>query len=450
MLRLAIPVLIEQSLGMLVGFSDRVLTGHYLETPHLAAVTLMSYLLWLLWGVFQVVAIGATAMVARSVGAHDWRSARKITNQALVLGAAMAAVVTLVGVLLEERAVHFLQLKGEAADLATTYLHYMLPMIPLIMAERVGIACLRGAGDMLSGLVIMAVVNLVNVAVSWSLVLGLGPLPELGWEGIAIGTLCGFAVGGALTLGLLVRGRWGLRLQWRRLWPDGNLIRRLLRIGLPGGVDVLSVIGCQLWFLSVINQLGDQSAAAHGVAICVESMAFLPGVAFQMAAMMLAGQYLGAGDPRKASRSVLMACLVGGGIMVSMAALFYVQALPLAQLFVKAEQAEVARLAAPLLQTVALAIPALALAMILTGALRGAGDTRWPLVFSLIGFLGARIPAAHWLAFESIRLPGSDSIIPGCGLGVQGAWYAMVIDLTLRATLIVCRFWHGGWKRVEV
>jgi putative MATE family efflux protein len=450
MLTLAIPVLIEQVLGMLVGFSDRVLTGHYLETPHLAAITLMSYVLWLLWGVFQIVAIGATAMVARLVGAGDFRSAQRITNQAFVVGAGLAALVALLGLLLGEQAVHFLQLQGAAATLAVTYFRYILPAMPLIMVETVAIACLRGAGDMISGLIIMALVNVVNVGVSWALVLGLGPLPNLGWDGIAIGTLCGYVVGGLLALGLLVRGRWGLRIDWRGLWPDRDLIRRLLRIGLPGGLDVLSVIGCQLWFLSVINQLGDQAAAAHGVAICVESMAYLPGAAFQMAATTLAGQYLGARDYHKASRSVLLACLVGGGLMVSMGAVFYMQAYPLAQLFVRSEQADVARLAAPLLRTVAMAIPALALSMILSGALRGAGDTRWPLVFSLVGFLGVRIPAAHWLAFESVRIPGTAWIIAGCGLGVLGAWCAMVTDLTVRAAMIAYRFWHGGWKQIEV
>jgi len=450
MLRLAIPVLIEQVLTMLVGFSDRVLTGHYLETPHLAAITLMSYVLWMFWGVFQVVTIAATAMVARCVGAGDSRSARKVTNQAFVVGAVLAATVVLLGAVLAERLVHFLQLEGEAAALATTYFRYMLPAVPLIMAQTVGIACLRGAGDMVSGLIIMATVNLVNVSVSWALMLGLGPLPELGWEGIAIGTLCGYIVGGLLAVGLLVRGRFGLRLEWSELRPDRELIRRLLRVGLPGGADVLSIIACQLWFLAVINQLGDRATAAHGVAIGVESMAYLPGAAFQMAATTLAGQYLGARDCRKASRSVLMAVLVGGGVMVSMGVIFYVRAYPLAQLFVKSDQADVARLAAPLLQTVALAIPALALTMILSGALRGAGDTRWPLVFSLVGFLGVRIPTAYWLALESVRIPGTTWIIAGCGLGVLGAWCAMVTDLTVRATLVVCRFWQGGWKQIEV
>jgi len=298
--------------------------------------------------------------------------------------------------------------------------------------------------------VIMAVVNVVNVAVSWALVLGLGPLPQLGWEGLAIGTMCGFVVGGVLLLCLLARGRFGLRLRWRLMRPDGDLIRRLLRIGLPGGVDTLSVIGCQLWFVAVINQLGDVAAAAHGVAISVESLAFLPGVAFQMAAATLAGQYLGARDYHKASRSIMMACLLGGGIMVAAGALFFTLAEHLPHLFVGAGQAEVARTAAPLLRTVSVAMPALALTMILTGALRGAGDTRWPLVFSMIGFLGVRIPAAYWLAFPSVEILGTGFVLTGWGLGVLGAWYAMVADLTVRAGLVACRFWHGGWKQIQV
>ncbi|MCP3974187.1 MAG: MATE family efflux transporter [bacterium] len=450
MLRLATPVLIEQLLAIMVWFSDRLLVGHYLETRHQAAITLMAYVLWMMHGMFSLVGIGATAMVARFVGAGDSRTAARVTNQALLLGAILAAVVTLLGALLGDRLVLILQLKGEAAELATVYLNYMLWVVPLIMVEAVGIACLRGAGDMVAGLAVMTVVNLVNVAVSWTLVLGAGPMPCLGWDGVAIGTMCGHGVGGVLLLVLLARGRRGLLVRWPWLRPNRDLIRRLMWTGVPGGLDMLSIIGCQLCFVSVINRLGNLSAAAHGVAICVESLIFLPGVAFQMAATTLAGQYLGAGDYRKAGRSVMMACLVGGGVMVTAGALVYVWAHPLAQLFVRPEEAEVARLAAPLLRTVSVAIPALALTMILSGALRGAGDTRWPLVFSLVGLLGVRIPMANWLAFAQITIPGIGLTVAGWNLGVLGAWYAMVIDLCVRAALIVYRFSHGGWKRVKV
>ena len=303
---------------------------------------------------------------------------------------------------------------------------------------------------MVSGLAVMAAVNLVNISVSWALVLGLGPLPAIGWKGIAVGTTCGYAVGGLIVLGTLLRGRSRLQIQRRHLRPDLSVIRRLLRIGLPGGAESLSVIGCQLWFVSVVNQLGDAAAAAHGVAIRSESLAYLPGVAFQMAAATLTGQYLGARDYDRARRSVVMACLVGGGLMMSAAVVFFTHGQALAGLFLGPRQADVAEQAAPLLRTISVGMPALALTMILSGALRGAGDTRWPLLFALVGFLGVRIPAAYWLAFASVQIPGTDMILEGWDLGVVGAWYAMVSDLTVRAVLVLYRFWHGGWTRVEV
>lgn len=267
---------------------------------------------------------------------------------------------------------------------------------------------------------------------------------------MAIGTSLGYCCGGLLAAGLLIRGRSGLHLNWRRMRPDLPFIRRLLWIGVPGGADMLSIIGCQLWFVALINQLGDLAAPAHGVAIRVESLAYLPGAAFQVAAATLAGQYLGARDHHRASRSVIMALLVGGGLMMMAALAFFFAAPQLAMLLVGGRQARIAMAAAPLLQTIAIAMPALALNMILSGALRGAGDTRWPLAFTIVGFLGVRLPVAYWLCFDTLSIAGTNWTLSGWGLGIQGAWYAMVADLAVRATLALYRFWHGGWRRIDV
>jgi len=435
---------------MLVGFSDTILTGHYLEQEHLAAMNLMAYVLWLAFGLFSAVAIGATAMVARFVGAGDLAAARQVASQAMLVGGALAAVVTLAGYLTSDRLPALMQLSGEPARLAAIYLRFLVPVLPMIMIEAVGVASLRGAGDMLSGLMVMLSTNVVNIAVSWLLVLGPGPIPALGWEGIATGTAVGHTFGALLIVVMMARGRAGLTVRWRLLRPERDLIRRLLRVGVPGGTDTLLIILCHLWFVTVINRLGPLAAAAHGVAIRIESLAFLSGAAFQVAATTTAGQYLGARDYHKAGRSVALACLVGGGVMTLAAALFFTLPLPLASLFVRGEEMAVARQAVPLLRIVALAIPAFAVTMILSGALRGAGDTRWPLVFSLIGFIAVRIPLAYWFAFERLSPFGAAWSVDGWGLGVVGAWYAMFLDLHLRAALILYRFFHGGWKRVEV
>lgn len=498
MLRLVAPVLAEQFLALLVGTSDRFLTGHYLEATHIAAITSMAYIVWTMHGVFSFIAIGATSMVARFVGAKNHDEARHAMNQSLLIGAAVAAIAVLFWVFGMKTAIGGLQLEPTPTQLAIEYLRIILPSIPMIMLTAVAIACWRGAGDMKIGLVVMSIVNLVNLGLSWALVLGLGPFPELGWKGVAIGTSAGYIIGGLLSLALLIRGRSGLKLQWRLLAPDLSMMRRLLRIGLPGGLDMASVIGCQLWFLALINMLGTLASAAHGVALVIESLAFVPGAAFQMAAMTMTGQYLGANQPHKASRSVWMALAVGGGFMSAMGVLFFLFANQLPWLFLRGsdelarqprEQVqyamrmdegevlaspmlsdasdvleaplqtqiepqqrpeEVADEASRLLRIISLAMPFIAGMMILNGGLRGAGDTRWPLAFSLIGLLGVRITLTYWLAFKAFSIPALGIYVAGWSLGVQGAWIAMAVDVMLRATMLGFRFRHDGWKRIEV
>ena len=137
----------------------------------------------------------------------------------------------------------------------------------------------------------------------------------MGWDALPIGTACGHLAGGLIPLVMLLRGRAGLRIQRSMLRPDIALMRRILRIGVPGGIDVLSIVVCQLIFLSIVDRLGTVAAAAHGVAIRIESLAYLPGYAFQVAAATLAGQYLGARDYRQANRSVLVACASSGSLL---------------------------------------------------------------------------------------------------------------------------------------
>jgi len=451
MLRLAIPVLIQQLLHMLVGLVDTFLAGRFLEgNEHLAAIGLMSYVLWLVPSMFAAVAIGATAMVSRFVGAGDKPMAVRVTNQAFVTGVIFAVVVTASVALFGDWFVATVQLKAEAATLAIRYLDVLVFVVPAIMIEEIGIACLRGAGNTMSGLVAMTVVNIVNVAVSLCLVIGIGPFPQLGWEGLAIGTACGHAVGALIVVGLLIKGCAGLQVRVRMLIPDFGLVRRLLRVGLPGGFDILAILFCHLWFLSIINTLGTLPAAAHSLGVRIESLAYLPGTAFQVAAATLAGQFLGAGEFAKATRSVLLALLVGGAILVIAGIGFFFGAEWLTAQFLGEDNRQAAEVTVPLLRLVAFTMPSLALTMILTGALRGAGDTRWPILFTFIGFLGIRIPLAYLLAWERIEIPVLGVTIDGYGLGVFGAWCAMAADIGLRSLLVLWRFLHGGWKKAKV
>ncbi len=451
MLRLTMPVLIEQMLHLLVGFVDLWLTGNFLsDAAYVAAMTLMIYVLWLVGNAFSFVALGSSAMVARFTGAGDRETANRVMNQSIVTGLVWAAVVMAVTLPLVGHFSELMGLEGTAAAAAQRYLAIELCVLPAVMIERVGVACLRGAGDMVSGLVVMAIVNAVNMAASYALVVGAGPLPELGWTGIALGTALGHLCGALILLALLAGGRAGFYLRLRDMRPDFDLIRRILRIGVPGGFDVVLVSICHLIYLRIVLSLGNEAAAAHGVAIQVEALGYMPGGAFQISAATLAGQYLGARDLVRARRSVLMACAVASAIMMAAGAFFYAAATPLASFFLADQSATVVPLAARLLRIVSFAMLPLAINMVLVGALRGAGDTRWPLVLNLVGIVALRVPLAIYLAHDEISVPFFDIHIQGAGLGVVGAWYAAVIDIVVRCFLMMARFRHDAWQRIEV
>jgi Na+-driven multidrug efflux pump len=287
-------------------------------------------------------------------------------------------------------------------------------------------------------------VAVVNVPLAWSLA------PVLGFTGISLGTALSHLLGAVAVLTVLGRGRFGLKLHLRLLWPDVGLLRRLLRVSVPAGIDSLSVTACQLWFLSLVNRLGVVASGAHGIALSWEAMAYLSGAAFGTAAMALVGQNLGAGRPDLAARSGWTALGLGGGMMCTMGLIFFVLAPWMFELYCPfPEQQPIVEAGVPVLRLVAFVMPALACSIIFTSSLRGAGDTRVPVLFSWIGFLGVRIPLAHVLALAEIHL-GPFGDVAGADLGLFGAWLAMCADIVVRGVFFLLRFASGKWKWIKV
>ena len=340
------------------------------------------------------------------------------------------------------RIVIAMNLTGLAAESSARFLRIVGAVIPLLACTTVGNACLRGAGDTRTGMKVMVLMNLVNIGLTWLLAVGWGPIRPLGLTGIAIGTACGDGIGGSLMLGLLIRGRSGLRLTKATLRPARDRIHRLLRISLPAAGESLTNVLCQLWFLRLINRLGAVATAAHGVAIRCEAIAFLTITAFSVAASTLTGQYLGACRPDLSIRSARTAWMLGAAFLSILGVILFTQGRGMFQLFLAGRQPAVLEEGVPVLRIVALAMPALATINVLNGTLNGAGDTRWPWLITMTGYLLVRIPLTYGL----ISPQGNG----GWELGLRGAWLAMFVDLYVRAVLVAGRFLHGGWIRTRV
>lgn len=439
---LGFPVLVEQFMHYLVAFSDTLLTGHFLTVNDLAAVTVGSYLFWFFGSLLMVASAGGTALVARMVGAGDWPSANRLARQSIALALAVGVVLGAFGLAFTPWMVATLGLEGNAARSAVIFVRVIAISAPLIAGSVAGVACLRGSGDTRTGMWVVVLVNVINVSVSWLLVKGWGPIPPQGIAGVAIGTATAEAIGGVIVLSVLAHGRSGLslsRLGWIPSPPD---LRRLLRVSLPAAGESASNSVCQLWFLSLINALGPNVTAAHGVALRSEAIAFLTVNAFSVAASTLTGQYLGARRPDLAARAARTAWLMGVVVLSALGVLLFFGAEPLFSLFLGRDREDVRAIGAPVLRLVAFALPFLATINILSGALRGAGDTRWPWLIVLFGYLVVRIPLTILMTRTSAQ--------GGWEWGLYGAWVAMFADLVVRGTLIASRYLHGGWKRIEV
>jgi putative MATE family efflux protein len=331
-------------------------------------------------------------------------------------------------------------MNDETYDIVVRYLRidalgYMFTSLTLI-----GSAALRGAGDMRTPMLLLAVVNVLNVIVSSTLVFGFGPVEPWGVDGIVAGTVTARVAGGVLMLILLSVGVHGLKLHLSELRVRGELVWRVLRIGLPTSAE-----GAILWsghfvFLMIIARLfdGDQGKAAyaaHIIAVRVEAFSYLPAVAWGTAAATMIGQSLGRDMKERAKKVGHEAALQCGTFSILFGILFYFQARWIFDLM--QEDKSVGDVGVPAMQLLAFFQPPLVLSIIYGACLRGAGDTRWPLLFTIIGAIFCRIPLAY---FFGIYLEG----------GLIGAWVGMCGDMTLRAFLNGFRYSRGKWVETRV
>ena len=435
---LALPMLGEQFVNFLVGLVDTYLAG-YVAKEATAAVGTGAYVGWFVTLAFSLIAVGSVAVVARSFGARDLQTANRALNQAVLIALGMGVVASAAVFTGTPAIAAFLTQTPTAGAMFITYLRIDALSYTLYSVVLIGGGVIRASGDTRTPMAIMIVVNIVNLFVSAALVFGWFTEP-MGVAGIAIGTLVARSLGGVLMAWTLIAGLRGLRLQLSRLRPDLHIIWRMLRVGLPAAADSAVMWVAQVAFIKIIahTATGDAATvnyAAHMIAIRMEAITYLPAAAWMTAAATLVGQYLGARRPDQAARAGHTAALQGGLLTTGVGIVFFIFAYQIYALM--SSDPQVCAVGGSAFRWLAFVQPFLAAGIIYMGALRGAGDTRWTMVFSLIGGLGLRVPLAY-----------VGGIVLAAGL--LGAWSGMIVDIIARFLMGFARFTHGGWKRVRV
>ena len=427
--QLAWPAIITNLLASLVGFVDTKIVGS-LGAPAVAAVTTGNRIFFILQALLMAVTAGTTALVARSWGAGDREEAERVTRASLGLCAGIALLVSLPALIFPHPLASVFRLEAHTIDLAAEFIRWLAPFQIAFAVHLALGAALRAAGDTRTPLAIGALTNVVNVALVYGLVFGRFGMPQLGVKGAAIASGIAFAVGALALVLLWWRGRLVLGAGASGSWERGR-VRRILDIGYPAGLEQLVWQGGFLVFLWIVSLYGTAPYAAYGIGVTILSFSFLVGFGFSIAASTLVGQNLGASDPAGATRSgwrALRLALVAQSAFGLAIVLF---AKPLARFMI--DDPEVVRLTVVFIYILGSVQPLMAIEAAMGGALRGAGDTRFPLIAVFSGLIGARVTLAILFAWR--------------GLPVEWIFAALIADYIVKAILLTARFRSGRWQK---
>jgi len=440
-IHLAWPAILRMFLQSIVGVVDVIMVGQ-LGASAIAAVDIGNRVVFVLIGTLMALSIGATALVAHYIGAGNKEEANHIMWQSLFSGFIAALIIGGLGILYSRElmgAMTFLMEENDPFILnqGSSYLNIVLASMLFGLPMMVVNAILQGIGDMKTPLFIMFISNIVNVLFNYLLIFGIGVFPALGVSGAALGSGIGRFIGFLIGITILIKGEKGIKLDLEiiEFKLDFEIIKDILIIGIPAAVEQFARQSSQIIYTAMVAGLGTATIAANAVTMNVSSLSFMPGFGFGMAATTLVGQSLGAKKKDLAENYAKQSSYLTLILMIAASVLMYIFVEPIVNLYT--DDPAVINMAVSALKIFILFQPLLGLYMVLAGALKGAGDTKWVMYFTIIGNWGVRLVLSYILGLRM-------------GIGLNGFWLAMGIEVSFRTVLIIWRFISGRWKNLDV
>ena len=406
---------------------DAAWVGHYVGGAGLAAVSTSIFWIWLIVSVAEMVSVGLTAVAARRHGERRDDEAARAVGDALLFTFGLGLLMAAAGLLLLPRLFAVMETPAEVTFLGTKYLGTYLAGAPLIFGYFVVDAAFRAAGNTRLPFVLLLLATLFAAVLDPILIIGWGPLPQLGIQGAAIATIC--VRGGMCVIGVFM-------LLHRKLVrfgaPDWSRIRTILRVGMPTAATGVIFSLIYVVMTRTTQRFGTPALAALGLGHRVESWMYMIGVGFGSAAAAIVGQNLGARQPDRAARAGWLTLALTGvpGVLACTALLLFPTAL--AGLF--SNDGAVIAEAARYLRAAAFAQIFVSGETVLEGALGGAGWTLPPMLTST-AITVARIPLAAWAAMH---------------WGTTGIWWVISLTAIARAVAMMGLWASGGWRRALV
>lgn len=425
---LALPVTVSSLLQRTEGIVAVFLVGGLGATP-IAAVGLGQLLAFIATTLVSGLSVGTNVIIAQQWGARRYEDAGQASRHFIGLSIGVSFALALLGLSVNGLIMQLLGAQPEVIALALPYSNLIFLVIPFTVLLAVLSSILQGTGDTRTPMYAMILVNVLHIALAYPLIYGYWGVPAFGVKGAAVAVGIAEATGSVY---LLFRCRTIFKPSKRLRW---DMLRTIWQVGAPvSGERIMQQAGILL-YTKIVLIYGTVSYAAHQVGLSIESLSFLPGYGFAIAAATMVGQSIGAGKYTRAKLENWEANRLATFIMSAMGIVFFFFPYVLLRAFTSDEA--VIDLGTVFLKIVALLQVPLALTMVLAGSLRGAGDTRFIMIATTIGMWGVRIPiafvAGYWLT-----------------MGVFYVWLAMIADWTLRMVLMLWRYRSERWKSIRV
>jgi putative MATE family efflux protein len=427
---LAIPMVLEMLMQSVFGVVDIFFVGR-LGADAVAAVGMTDSLLVLVLAMGLGLGMAATAMVARRIGEKDEDGAGQTAMQALIAGSIVSVPISIAGIVFAPEMLGLMGASASVIDTGAVYCAIIFGTNAVVLYLFLINAIFRGAGDAVQAMKALWLANLLNIILDPILIFGLGPIPAMGIAGAAIATSVGRGIGVAYQVYLLLRGTGRLRLMRSHVRLRLALMKRMIRIGLPGMMQY--VIGTASWLalFRILADFGSDVLAGYTIAIRILVFALMPSWGMGNAAATLVGQNLGAGQPDEAERSVWIASFANAVFLGLVAFLMWLQADALIAIFT--DNAAVISYGADCLRIVSYTYVFFAFGMVISQAFNGAGDTTTPTWINFVCYWLVQIPLAYMLAHP-------------VGMGASGVFAAVAIVQALLALVSILVFRLGHWK----
>jgi len=438
-LQLAWPAALRMFLQSVVGIIDIIMVGQ-IGAHALATVDVSNRFVFVTIGVLSALTIGSTALVARYKGAKDSIKTENIIIQSLLSGLILSSIVAIIGFIFAKDILKMMMILMDEVDPfilkeGNIYLKIVFTSMVFALPTMMLNSILQGLGDMRTPLYIMVVTNIINIIGNYLLIFGIGFLPELGVTGAALGTGLGRLAGFLIGIYILLKRNSIIKIDFKNVtWKiHWKTVKDILNIGIPASIEQLVRQGSQIIYTILVSGLGTITIAANAVAMNINSLPMMVGFGFGLAATTLVGQSLGANREDLATEYGKQTTLITITLMSILSIPMFIWVDPIIKLYTS--NPKVIELSIPVVRMIIAVQPIFAVYIVLSGALRGAGDTKFTMYTTIIGNWAGRLLSSLFFGYI-------------LGYGLIGFWIGMMIDICARALLIFKRFRSKKWQKI--